>query len=65
MTEGKAADAPQAIYSRASFKGDRGDTFNARAVYTPFSPPAQRSFKGLVVPADPILANQPLRNAFR
>ncbi len=38
---------------------------NRRAVFTPFSPSNVRSFQGTVVPADPIVANMPLRNASR
>eukprot|EP00283_Hemiselmis_rufescens_P014611 CAMPEP_0173450872 /NCGR_PEP_ID=MMETSP1357-20121228/45612_1 /TAXON_ID=77926 /ORGANISM="Hemiselmis rufescens, Strain PCC563" /LENGTH=792 /DNA_ID=CAMNT_0014417581 /DNA_START=1 /DNA_END=2376 /DNA_ORIENTATION=- len=62
---GRGDGGQQAVYCKATFKGDNGENFNARAVYSPFSPASQRAFHGDVVAADPILADKPLRNAPR
>ena len=52
-------------YSKGTFRGENGENFFTRAVYTPFSPVASRVFSGDVVAAEPICAETPLRNSNR
>jgi hypothetical protein len=62
---GTAENESGPTYSKGTFRGENGENFYTRAVYTPFSPAASRVFSGDVVAAEPICAETPLRNATR